>query len=219
MRPGVRALVRVLPLLAALFLVFPATARAEWQFTPFIGYTFKATSTFVDFDPDPDRVATDQTRLNFGGAVRFVGEWPIGLETYYVHTPGFFDPRQQFAIPLPVVLESRTYAVMGNVVLTTPLSWNRYGLRPSLSGGIGLMHASEEDLLQVIRYRINLLGMNVGGGAVGFLSDHVGVRFDLRYFRNIKGVSQEDLGDFPVTSGQPVRLRYWTLGFGVVFKT
>ena len=53
--------------------------------------------------------------------------------------------------------------------------------------------------------------MNVGGGAVGFLSDHVGVRFDLRYFRNIKGVSQEDLEDFPVTLGEPVRLRYWTI--------
>ena len=79
------------------------------------------------------------------------------------------------------------------------------------------MHASEEDQLQVIRYRVDLLGMNLGGGAVGFVSDHVGVRFDLRYFRNIKGVSQDDL-DFPVTGGQPVRLRYWTLAFGVVFK-
>jgi hypothetical protein len=209
---------RVLILSAFFILSFPRIARAEWQFTPFIGYTFKATSTFVDFDLDEDRFVTDQTRLNFGGAVRLIGEWPIGLEAYYVHTPGFFDPKPQFNIVLPQVLESRTYAVMGNVVLTTPLSWNRYGLRPSLSGGIGLMHASEEDLLHVIRYRINLLGMNVGGGAVGFLSDHVGVRFDLRYFRNIKGVSQEDLGDFPVTGGDPVRLRYWTIAFGVVLK-
>ena len=208
---------RVLVLSAFLILLFSPNASAEWQFTPFIGYTFKPTSTFVDFDPDPDRIATDQTRLNFGGAVRLIGEWPIGLEAYYVHTPGFFDPKQQFNIPLPVVLESRTYAVMGNVVLTTPLSWNRYGLRPSLSGGIGLMHAFEKDQLQVIPYRVNLLGMNVGGGAVGFVSDHVGVRFDLRYFRNIKGVSQDQL-DFPVTVGQPVRLRYWTLGFGVVIK-
>ena len=218
MIPDRRRGFRVLVLSAFLIVTFAPIARAEWQFTPFIGYTFKTTSTFVDFDPDPDRVATDQTRLNFGGAVRLIGEWPIGFEAYYVHTPGFFDPKQQFNIPLPVVLESRTYAVMGNVVLTTPLSWNRYGLRPSLSGGIGLMHASEEDQLQVIRYRVNLLGMNIGGGAVGFVSDHVGVRFDLRYFRNIKGLSQEDLGDFPVTVGQPVRLRYWTLGFGVVFK-
>ena len=218
MIPDRRTGFRVLVLSAFLLLSFPPIAHAEWQFTPFIGYTFKATSTFVDFDIDPDRAATDQTRLNFGGAVRLIGESPFGVEAYYVHTPGFFDPKPQFNIVLPRVLESRTYAVMGNVVLSTPRSWNRYGLRPSVSGGIGLMHASEEDQLQVIRYRVNLLGMNVGGGAVGFLSDHVGVRFDLRYFRNIKGLSQEDLEDFPVTVGQPVRLRYWAIAFGVVFK-
>ena len=218
MIPDRRRGFRVLALSAFLILTFSPIASAEWQFTPFIGYTFKATSTFVDFDLDETRFATDQTRFNFGGAVTLIGESPFGLEAYYVHTPGFFDPKQQFNIVLPFVLESQTYAVMGNLVLATPRSWNRYGLRPSLSGGIGLMHASEQDQLQVIRYRVNLLGMNVGGGAVGFVSDHVGLRFDLRYFRNIKGLSQEDLEDFPVTAGQPVRLRYWTLGFGVVFK-
>jgi hypothetical protein len=215
--PDGRAQFRGLVLSALLILTFPLVARAEWQFTPFIGYTFKATSTFVDFDIDPDRVATDQTRLSFGGAVRLIGDSPFGIEAYYVHTPGFFDPKPQFNITLPQVLESRTYAVMGNFVLATPRHWNQYGLRPALSGGIGLMHASAEDQLHVIPYRVDLLGMNLGGGAVGLLSDHVGVRFDLRYFRNIKGVPQQDL-EFPVTGGQPVRLRYWTIGFGVVIK-
>ena len=64
MIPDGRALFRGLVLSALLVLTFPLVARAEWQFTPFIGYTFKTTSTFVDFDIDPDRVATDQTRLN-----------------------------------------------------------------------------------------------------------------------------------------------------------
>jgi hypothetical protein len=79
------------------------------------------------------------------------------------------------------------------------------------------MHASASDQLQILPYRLDLLGMNIGGGAVGFLSDHVGVRFDLRYFKNIKGVPLEDL-DIQITGGRPVRLRYWTLDFGVVFK-
>jgi hypothetical protein len=214
--PDGRALIRGLALPALLILTVPLVARAEWQFTPFIGYTFKASTTIVDFDLDEDQVATDDTRVNFGGAIRLIGEWPIGLEAYYVHTLGFFDT-QTFNINLPRIIESRTYAVMGNVVLTTPLSWNRYGLRPSLSGGIGLMHASASDQLQIAPYRLDLLGMNIGGGAVGFLSDHVGVRFDLRYFKNIKGVPLEEL-DPIITVGQPVRLRYWTLDFGVVFK-
>jgi hypothetical protein len=213
--PGERTLFRVLAL-SATFLSIPGPAHAEWQFTPFIGYTFRATSTFVDFDLREDRQATDETRINFGGSVRLIGDSPIGVEAYYVHTPGFFDAKQ-FNLNLARVTESRTYAVMGNVVVSTPRHWNRYGLRPSLSGGIGLMHASLDDPLQILAYRQNLLGMNLGAGAVGMLSDRIGVRFDLRYFRNIKGVAAEDL-EFPVTGGEPVRLRYWTVGFGVVIK-
>ena len=215
MSSGVRTLFRVLAL-SSIFISLPALARAEWQFTPFIGYTFKATSTFPDFDLREDRQATDQTRINFGGAVRWIGESPIGLEAYYVHTPGFFDAKQ-LNLVFARVTASRTYALRGNVVVSTPRSWNRYGLRPSLSGGIGLMHASLDDELQLLAFYQNLLGMNIGGGAVGMLSDRIGVRFDLRYFRNIKGVSAEDL-DFPVTGGDSVRLRYWTLGFGLVIK-
>ena len=105
---------------------------------------------------------------------------------------------------------------MGNAVLTTPRSWNRYGLRPLLSGGIGLMHAAAEDQLDVFAYSLNLWGVNLGGGAVGFLSDRVGVRFDLRYFQNISSVPDEDLSR--LTLGDPLRLRYWTASFGVVFR-
>ena len=215
MSSGVRTLFRVL-VLSSILLSLPALAHAEWQFTPFIGYTFKATSTFVDFDLREDRQATDETRINFGGAVRWIGESPIGLEAYYVHTPGFFDAKP-FEFNQARVTASRTYALMGNVVVSTPRHWNRYGLRPSLSGGIGLMHASLDDGLQLFPYHQNLLGMNIGGGAVGMLSERIGVRFDFRYFRNIKGVSAEDL-DFPVTGGESVRLRYWTIGFGLVIK-
>ena len=118
--PGGLTPFRALAVVAVLLLSSAAPARAEWQFTPFIGYTFKATSTFVDFDFDEDSVATDETRFNFGGAVRLIGDSPIGVEAYYVHTPGFFNPKSQFGIALPLVLESRTYALMGNVVLATP---------------------------------------------------------------------------------------------------
>jgi len=213
---GVRTLGRVLALTAILFAI-PARAHAEWQFTPFVGYTFRATSTFIDFDLREDRQATDETRFDFGGSVRLIGDSPLGVEAYYIHTPGFFDAKQ-FDFNQARVLESRTYAFMGNLVLSTPRHWNRYGLRPSLSGGIGLMHASLDDGLQLFPYHQNLLGMNIGGGAVGMLSDRIGVRFDFRYFRNIKGVSAEDL-EFPVTAGESVRLRYWTLGFGLVIKS
>jgi hypothetical protein len=60
------------------------------------------------------------------------------------------------------------------------------------------------------------MGMNVGGGAVGFLTDRTGVRFDLRYFKNVRGIDLEERGE-PISVG-PVQLRFWTLSFGVVIK-
>ncbi len=105
---------------------------------------------------------------------------------------------------------------MGNAVLTTPRAWNQYGLRPYVSGGIGLLHASRADARNLTTFSLDLLGMNAGGGAVGFLSDRIGLRFDLRYFRKIQGPVEDEL-DFPVSIG-PIRLRQWTTSLGVVIK-
>jgi hypothetical protein len=88
-------------------------------------------------------------------------------------------------------------------------------LRPFLSGGLGLMHASYEE--RIVPARVDVLGMNLGGGAVGFITDRVGLRFDLRYFRSVKDVKEEDRPLAP-TLGEPVRLRYFTASIGVVIK-
>ena len=37
----------------------------------------------------------------------------------------------------------------------------------------------------VFALKANLAGFNVGGGAIGFLSQSVGVRFELRYFSTL----------------------------------
>jgi hypothetical protein len=211
-----RACLRISRLAACIVLLLPGSAHAEWQFTPFLGYTFNGSTNLIDFGLVNNQTANDEPHIDFGGSVSLLGGGPIGLEAYYVHTPGFFDARQ-IDITQPRVTDSRTYAVMGNVVLATPRAWNNYGLRPAISGGIGLIHAASVDERDLFPFALNLWGMNLGGGAVGFLSDRVGVRFDLRYFRTLRGVAQEDL-EVPVTLGQPVRLSYWTATFGIVFK-
>ena len=215
MSSSARACLKVARLCACIVILIPASASAEWQFTPWLGYSFNGSTTLIDFGLLNNQTANDEPHLNFGGSVSLLGDGPFGLEALYIDTPNFFESKQ-FNIVLPRTLSSRTYALMGNGVLTTPRSWNRYGLRPLLSGGIGLIHASAEDQLDVLAYRLNLWGVNVGGGATGFLSDRVGIRFDLRYFQNISSVPEEELPQ--LTLGDPLRLRYWTASFGVVFK-
>ena len=206
-----RAFRRVLALASLLALTTPIPAVADWLFTPFVGYTFQGSTTIVDSE-----MAAEKRHWHFGGAVTLLGDGPFGVEGYFVRTPGFFF-NDEFSCNIDTcVTSARTYAVMGNAVLAMPRQWNRYGLRPFVSGGIGLMHASRTDTQNVLPVDLNLTGMNLGGGAIGLLSDRVGLRFDLRYFRKIEGPDEQTLTP-PVSIG-PIRLRYWTLSLGVVFS-
>ena len=202
---------RVLALVGVLLVCVPKTALAEWQLTPFLGLTFKGDTTLTDHEQ-----ATDKTHWTFGGSVALMGSGPVGAEGLVVYTPGFFQqdnpPAVDGVLP-PDIIDSRTLAIMGNVVLTTPRSWNEYGLRPFVSGGIGLLHAATTEALALTPVNTNLLGYNIGGGAVGFLNDRVGLRFDLRYFSNLKPSDDPELS----VTGR-VHLSYWTGSVGVVLK-
>jgi hypothetical protein len=207
----VRSSPRVLLLAGLLVFATPTPSAAEWQFAPFVGYTFKGSTTLVD-----NESAVGKKHWHFGGAATWIGDSPFGVEALFSRTPGFF---QNADVPCSIntcITNSRSYTLMGNAVLSTPRRWNQYGLRPYVSGGFGLLHASQRDAQNILPIQLNLLGMNVGGGAVGFVSDRVGLRFDLRYFKKIHGPDEAEL-DPPVSIG-PIQLRYWTTSIGVVFK-
>lgn len=211
MIPFAPAVLRIFVLTSLFVICAPMAGAAEWQFAPFVGYTFRGATTLVDLED-----AAGQRRWNIGGIVRLVGDGPLGAEALFVHTPGFFERPEDAPIETRVT-DSRTLALMGNAVLTTPRRWTQYGLRPYLSGGVGLLHASANDLQNVFPFDLNLLGINVGGGAVGFVSDRAGLRFDLRYFRKVHGPNPDDL-EIPPTQFEPIRLRYWTGSIGIVFR-
>ena len=204
-----RSELRALVACALLLFAVPAPASAEWQFAPFVGLTFKGDTSIVDLE--------DAARLvhwHFGGAVTLIGGGPIGVEALVTYTPGFLDRDE-----VTVVASSRTLAAMGNVVITVPRGWNEYGLRPYVSGGLGLMYTTVSDLADVFPVSENLLGYNVGGGAVGILTERtstsaasIGLRFDLRYFSNLKP------SDAPDVAIGRVHLTYWTASVGVVFR-
>lgn len=196
---------RVLTLCGLLTAASSAPVSASWHFAPFVGFSFLGDTSM--FDPDD---AVRQRHWNLGGAVTFVGGWPVALETIFLYVPGLFERGES-----ETITNSRSVALMGNVVLTTPRVWNEYGLRPFVSGGVGLLHASSTDIFDLLPVRENLLGFNVGGGAVGFLTDRVGLRFDLRYYSNLRRSEEPSL--VPPTIGR-VRLHYWTSTAGVVFR-
>ena len=74
---------------------------------------------------------------------------------------------------------------MGNVIVSLPPDVTAGGLRPYVIGGVGLIHAESADILNILQVRRTVPAFNVGAGAIGLISNNVGVRFDFRYLRSI----------------------------------
>lgn len=191
-----------------LVLALPGTVAAEWHFTPMIGLTFRGDTNFWDHE-----LATFNRHRNFGGAVSRLGEGIFGVEGIVMSTPGFFKGDEPFR---GTVETSRSIALMGNVVVTTPRLWTEYSLRPFVSGGFGLLHVRSENPSQQLLepVRADLLGFNVGGGAIGFLSNRTGVRFEMRYHRAVGRPETPEM----TTHATPARLGYMTASIGLVIR-
>jgi hypothetical protein len=189
-------------LVLAAALLMPGAASAEWQIKPFLGLTFGGGTTFVDLEE-----AAGDPNLVYGGSVLLLGNI-FGIEGDVGFGPGFFESGDQTN-----VTESGVTTITGSVVVMLPRRATEYTLRPYVVGGFGLMHVRKADPRNVFDPTTNLAAINVGGGATGFLTDRVGLSWDLRYFRNVTG---PDLGA-GVTFGD-AHLSFWRATMAVVFR-
>ena len=202
-------------LTAALFLVsLPSVARAsEWQITPMLGVTFRGNTSLVDIQN-----ATGATHKEFGGAFTILSQGIFGAEGVVSWTPGFFHvdrPKGRDGEPLDtagLVTSSYAFSTMGNIVVAAPRRYTEYFLRPFVSAGFGALRASVTDKAGLGESH-TLLGFDVGGGAVGFLTEHTGVRFDLRYYSNVHRPAPQG------AAVGPVHLRYMVASIGLVFRS
>lgn len=181
---------------------FPSTSAADWLVSPYLGTRFAADTTFV-----LSREGTEQNTFTFGSSIGFLTDGVFGIEADLSFVPGFFTGIS--------IESSLVTTLMGNVVVATPLGVSQYGLRPYLTGGVGLLRAQgrgEEILGRVIDS--NLIGMNVGGGAIGPISPRSSLRFELRYFRNLGGDE-----DALTVNRANVELSFWrgTVGLALRF--
>jgi opacity protein-like surface antigen len=187
---------------ALLLLCAPSTtAQADWLLIPFIGTSFGAETSFLVFDEGAGR------KLTFGGSVALIGSGILGIEADVSHTPGFFQGND----PIGLVLSSRVTTLSGNVIVAAPLAVTRESLRPYVVAGLGLMQARTKNAADLFPLDRNLLGFTIGGGALGFVTERTGVRFDIRHMRAISGTTN------PFVPGV-ARLRFWRATAGVVVR-
>lgn len=186
---------------------FARPASAEWQLTPFVGLTLGGSTTLPDLENVETGRSFARKHLTLGGSAALFWRGPIGVEGLFVYVPGIFD-RDDLAL----IEASRAVALMGNLVITIPRAWSEHGLRPFASGGFGLLHVAQEYPLDLLPIRRNVLGYNVGGGAVGPITERTGIRFEARFISYVKS------GDIQGFSIERETLRFWTATVGVVFR-
>ena len=189
--------------LAALVIwLSPSSAAADWLLTPFIGSSFAPETTFLIFEDGAGRT------LTLGGSVALLSGGIFGLEADVGHTPGFFEGND----PLGLVLTSRVTTLTGSVILAVPLSVTRESLRPYLVIGAGLMQARSKHAAGLFPVDRNLLGINIGAGAIGMVTPRTGLRFDARYIKAASGA------DGPFARAGLSRLSFWRGTAGIVLR-
>ena len=176
----------------------PRAASADWLLTPNLGVVFGG-------------AASGREHLTYGASIGWMGAGVIGWEADFTYTPEFFQGDDD---DVELFSDSNVTTFMGNIIIGAPVGGTSGGgFRPYFSGGVGLMQRSVTDAVSFLKVDNSEFGINLGGGAIGFVGDHVGVRGDIRYFRALADPDEDnefdiDLGDFD----------YWRATVGLVFR-
>lgn len=185
-------------------LVFvPGQSAAEWYLKPFVGWGLGGETTL--YDPD---FAVGRRHGMFGVSVMLLGE-VFGIEGDVALGPAFFESARTESL----VVGSSLTTVSGSVVVAVPRRLTQYTLRPYAVAGAGLIRAQVDDPTSFFEFPVNMAGLNVGGGLTGFVTERVGVNWDLRYVRSFSGGVE---GVDPRVGGP--RLAFWRASMALTLR-
>jgi hypothetical protein len=180
--------------LGAVMVLGATTAGAEVMLTPFAGAAFGG--------------VTDRTRPTYGLALGFLGQGVVGFEAEFATIPEFFGD----SATAGAFTKNNVVTLMGSVLLAFPAGPVRvYG-----AAGAGLMKTRVQAADVLFDVSSSDFGINVGGGLIGYVGSHVGLRADIRYFRDLSDLHPTgDSTDFNLALG---KVDYWRAVGGLTFK-
>lgn len=186
-----RRVFKALVLTAAVAVVYtPVQARAEGYVSPWAGVNFGNDQNEGDF--------------TYGVNAGYMGAGIIGFEFGLGVAPDFFGE----------VVDNSVIDVMGNIIVGIPIGGTSgAGFRPYVTGGLGLIRTNiDVPLIEAT----NDFGYNLGAGVMGYFTDHLGLRADVRYLRTI------DSDDLDFGNGFPDFDRgafdFWRASIGLVIR-
>lgn len=174
---------------------------ADWQLRPFVGFTFAGDTTFVLSD------AASKPHATIGVNATWLGDI-VGVDVDIARTGGFFQTGDAGEL----VIGSSVTTVTGNVVVGVPRRFTEYVLRPYVVAGGGVMRMRLEDVYEVFSFSQVRPTVDFGAGAVGFITNRVGVAWEVRRFQSI-GAEQQiglSLGD--------EKLSFWRATMAVAIR-
>lgn len=163
---------RLLSTLTVLIIMTTAApARAQGFISGMLGFNFGGVSGCPEINGCNDK------QLDFSVALGKFGTI-FSAETEMAYSPEFFGDASG--------LSSNVFTWMGNVMLGP-----RAGpVRPYLTAGTGIMKTHFKlQTSSLLTTDDTSLGYNVGGGVFLLLSDHFGMRGDVRYFHSFPDVT------------------------------
>jgi opacity protein-like surface antigen len=174
-------------LLAIGVLAAPAPARADGFVSPNVGVNFggQAGGTLRSA---ASGAANDGSKINWGVAAGWMGAGVIGFEEDFAHSPDFFGSGGN-------INNSRVITLMSNVIVGVPIGGQKGGgIRPYGAVGVGWINQNLTTINGVGNFSENDFGWDVGVGVMGYFADHIGLRFDYRYFRNFQETATNVIG-------------------------
>ena len=195
---------RVLVLCGLIVAVLPPPAHADGYFVPFIGANFGG-----EVGRPLNLALRDRNRAAVGATLGVMGGGVFGLELDMSYTANFY--------PQPLSGDDdggNLVTLVPSLVLGIPLGGQRgFGFRPFVLAGAGLVRRNF-DVGSLTSVSQNDLAYTLGGGVMIFFADHIGIRGDLRYFRNFR-VDDYGLGGVEVERGT---FDFSRASGGVVFR-
>jgi len=180
------------------FLLAASVAHAQGYVAPAVGVTFG----------NPSAEGRADLVVDVGGVPRNA---PVGAELDVTYAPDFFGSGGPFG-------ENSVTTAMVNVVFAGGAQ--RYGffgrgrsnVRPYASLGAGVMHeVVTATAAPIQRIANNDLGLNAGVGVMAFSRRSIGLRADVRYFRDLQDRQQGN-----TTSVDFGSFHFWRASLGII---
>jgi len=183
---------------ALLLALSPAPARADWLVTPSFGSTFGADTN-------------GNEHFTYGASLGWMGAGIFGWEADLSFTPEFFEGDDN---DFDFDGGSNVVTAMANAIIGVPIGGQRdAGFRPYLTAGLGMLQTEARTSNDLFSVDNSEFGFNIGAGAIGFVSDHVGIRGDLRYLRSFEDPVEDNEFDIAVGS-----FDYFRAAVGLTFR-